>query len=72
MPERVRVNNGSEYISADLRAYCEERGVELDFIEQGRPKQSAYVERFNRTFREDVLDATLLIGLDHAQTLVDE
>ena len=44
----------------------------MDFIEPGKPQQNAYVERFNRSFREDVLDANLLISLDHAQTLVDE
>ena len=72
LPARIRVDNGPEYISADLRAYCEGRGVELDFIEPGKPQQNAYVERFNRTFREDVLDANLLISLGHAQTLIDE
>ena len=66
------MDHGPEYVSADLLAYCEERGVELDLIEPGKPHQNAYVERFNRTFREDVLDTNLLISLDHAQTLIEE
>lgn len=72
LPERIRVDNGPEYISAELGAYCEEREIELDFIEPGKSHQNAYVERFNRTFREDVSDANLLISLDHAQQLTDE
>lgn len=72
LPERIRVDNGPEYISAQLGEYCGERGIELDFIEPGNPQQNAYVERFNRTFREDVLDANLLLSLTHAQGLTDE
>ncbi len=72
LPKRIRVDNGPEYISRDLGAYREQRGIELDFVAPGKPQQNAYVERFNRTFREDILDANLLISLDHAQTLIDE
>ncbi len=71
LPERIRVDNGPEYISSALAAYCETRGVELDFIEPGSPQQNAYVERFDRTFREDVLDANALLSLAHAQELTD-
>ena len=34
---------------------CE--SVTLAHIEPGKPAQNAYTERFNRTYREDVLDA---------------
>ena len=72
LPQRIRVDNGPEYISSALADYCAERGVELDFIEPGNPQQNAYVERFNRTFREDILDANALLSLQHAQALIDE
>lgn len=72
LPARIRVDNGPEYISSILAQYCEEHGVKLDFIEPGKPQQNAYVERFNRTYREDVLDANLLLSLSHAQQLTDE
>jgi putative transposase len=49
------LDNGPELIPWILGA--EKRGVELDFIEPGKPAQNAYIERFNRTFREEVLDA---------------
>jgi putative transposase len=29
------------------------------------------VEQFNRTYREDVLDANVLYSIDHAQPLTD-
>ena len=72
LPVRIRVDNGPEYISSILAQYCKERGVKLDFIEPGKPQQNAYVERFNRTYREDVLDANLFMSLSHAQQLTDE
>ncbi len=37
LPQRIRVDNGPEYISKDLKAYCERRGVKLGFIEPDKP-----------------------------------
>ena len=58
-PAQIRVDNGPEFISRYMVAWAEQYGVLLDFIQPGQPAQNAYIERFNRTFREDVLDAYL-------------
>ena len=38
--------------------------MDIENTEHGKPIQSAYAERFNRTYREDLLDQYLLTGLD--------
>src|SRR5690606_20836930 len=39
-------------------------GMAIRYIQPGKPNQNAYIERFNRTFREEVLDQHLFTRLD--------
>lgn len=39
-------------------------GMAIRYIEPGKPNQNAGIERFNRTFREEVLDQHLFARLD--------
>ncbi len=43
----------------------------LDFIKPGKPKQSSYVERFNRTYCDEILDMYLFISLDQVRNLTN-
>ena len=54
-PNRIRVDNGPEYISHAMREWAEERGIELKFIQPGSPYQNGYVERFNKSYREGLV-----------------
>jgi putative transposase len=38
--------------------------VAIQYIQPGKPNQNAYIERFNRTFREEVLDQHLFARLE--------
>ncbi|CAM5206823.1 IS3 family transposase [Oligella ureolytica] len=71
-PERIRVDNGSEFTSHEFMRWATERGVYIDFIEPGSPYQNAYIERFNRTYREDILDSYLFNTLDEVRSLTKE
>ena len=55
-PGKLRVDNGPEFVSAALEQWAEKNNVQITFIQKGKPHQNGYVERFNRTYREEILD----------------
>jgi len=55
-PLAIRVGNGPEYISDCLHQWAETRGIAIQHIQPGRPKQNSYIERYNRTVRHEWLD----------------
>lgn len=63
LPEILRVDNGPEFISSDFVAWAELNGIIIRYIQPGRPNQNAYIERFNRTYREEVLNLYLFRNL---------
>lgn len=71
-PQGIRCDNGPEFISKALSEYCKDQGVELKYIKPGKPTQNAYIERFNRSFREDILDAYLFSGIEELRDLAWE
>ena len=70
-PDRIRVDNGSEFTSHEFAAWAKTRSVMIDFIKPGSPYQNGIIERFNKTFREDILDACLFDSIDHAQQMAN-
>lgn len=71
-PEKVRVDNGSEFTSELFRQWAKSHGIMIDYIQPGCPYQNAYIERFNRTYREDVLDSYLFSRLDEVKQITRE
>ncbi|NDA64329.1 MAG: IS3 family transposase, partial [Chitinophagia bacterium] len=37
--------------------WCKEQEIKIQFIQPGRTMQNGYIERFNRVYREAILDA---------------
>jgi putative transposase len=56
-PEAIRSDNGPELRSEILQDWASQRGIRWDFTQPGHPEQNAYIERFNGTYRSEVLDA---------------
>jgi len=66
-PKAIRVDNGPEYISETLRAWTGSQGIELKYIQPGKPQQNAYIERYNRTVRHEWLDMHIFNSITEAQ-----
>jgi putative transposase len=47
------VPSSSRWLLAD---WAEQHGVTLEFIKPGKPMQNGFIKRFNRSYREVVLD----------------
>lgn len=71
-PKQIRVDNGPEFTSKAFTQWCDKSSITIKYIQPGRPMQNGYIERLNRTYREDVLDAYLLESLEDARILSDE
>src|SRR5262245_47138321 len=52
-PARVRVDNGPELVAEAFVEWCTAQRISLGYIPPGKPDQNAFIERFNRTYREE-------------------
>lgn len=68
-PVKLRMDNGPELTSVRLAAWAEEHGIRLEFIKPGKPTQNTYIERFNRTYREEVLDMCVFRTLSEVREI---
>ena len=66
-PTAIRLDNGPELTAESFTEWAKEQGIELRFIQPGKPNQNAFIERFNKSFREEVLNANLFNTLLEAQ-----
>ena len=71
-PKFLRVDNGPEFISKTLAQWCQKNQVMLNHVEPGKPAQNGYIERFNRTYREDVLDQYWFKDLNEVRQMTEQ
>lgn len=70
-PVAVRVDNGPEFIAQPFVDWAAAHRVAIHYIQPGKPDQNAYIERFNRSYRTEVLNAHLFESTAELQALTD-
>jgi putative transposase len=70
-PTRLVTDNGPEFLSRALDAWTYAHGIELHFIEPGKPNQNAYVESFNGRLRDECLNEHWFLSLGQARETIE-
>lgn len=70
-PQKIRTDNGPEFRSKLFQKWLFNNNIAWSQIQKGKPGQNAIIERFNKTFREDILDANIFRDIKHAQEITD-
>jgi transposase InsO family protein len=67
-PGMIVSDNGTEFTSNAMLAWTQEQAVNWHFIAPGKPMQNGFCESFNGRMRDELLNESLFLGLDHART----
>ncbi len=70
-PTAIRMDNGPGMKSAKFVSWAERQAIALGYIQPGKPNQNAFVERFNKSVRQEVLYAWLFGSLVQAQQILE-
>ena len=63
-PKNIFSDGGGEYITLNLRAFCDQLGINLKHTAPYSPQMNAIAERINRTIEEGATSMLLRSGLD--------
>ena len=72
LPKGITVDNGPEFVSKALDEWAYAVGLQLRFIQPGKPQQNAYIESFNGKFRDECLNEHWFMSMRHARQLIEE
>ena len=71
LPELITVDNGPEFAGTVLDAWAYRQGVQLHFIQPGKPVQNAYIESFNGRLRDECLNEHWFSTLEEARHQIE-
>ncbi|MGY3647044.1 putative transposase [Bradyrhizobium sp. LM4.3] len=65
-PGMIVSDNGTEFTCNAMLTWSEDHQIAWHFIAPGKPMQNGFCESFNGRMRDELLNETLFLGLDHA------
>jgi len=71
LPEVIRVDNGSEFVSRSMDKWAYDNGVRLSFSRPGKPVDNAFIESFNGSFRDECLNVNWFLSIDDARCKIE-
>jgi putative transposase len=71
LPDAIRVDHGPEFVCDAVRRWCEQKKVELDYIEPGKPMQNGHIESFNGKLRDECLNTHWFTSLRQARNIIE-
>ena len=71
LPQTIKVDNGSEFISKVVDAWAHRNGVKLEFSRPGKPTDNAFIESFNGRLRQECLNQNWFLSLADARETIE-
>ena len=69
-PVNTLTDNDTEFTSRAMFFWAQERNIQLNFIEPGKPSQNAFIESFNGRLRDECLNESVFRNIHHARTVI--
>jgi len=70
-PERIRVDNGPEFLSKDFTTWASKRGIRVEYIRPGKPADNCYIESFNGKLRDECLNENWFLSIKEAKETIE-
>ena len=72
LPDMLRVDNGPEFLGQVFVAWCQANGILIAYVEPRKPNHNAFIQRLNRSLRNEVLDLYLFRHLAEVREIVSQ
>lgn len=70
-PAALLSDNDSEFTGRVMFHWAYQQGIELCFIEPGKPSQNAFIESFNGRLRDECLNESVFSTIEHARRIIE-
>ena len=71
IPDRIQVDNGTEFTSKAFDLWAHENNVVIDYSRPGKPTDNPFIESFNGSFRDECLSTNWFLSIDDAKEKIE-